>query len=214
MSQSSVGSRRVERWRRWALLPLRLIVGYGFIVHGLAKWSRGPENFAQLLQAIGVPFPAPTAWVVIFVEIFGGVAIFVGAFVMLASIPLICTMLVALFTVHLRYGFSAVRTIGLDASGPILGPPGYELNLLYIAALFALALAGPGPLSVDAIRTSKTGTGSWVGGATSHVATIRATVAASRLPRILALVRARRWDDTLDRHRIADVEPHEVLAQL
>ncbi|HEV7763782.1 MAG TPA: DoxX family protein [Thermoanaerobaculia bacterium] len=152
MSRSFVGSHHNRRWHRWALLPLRLLVGYGFTVHGLAKWSRGVDSFAQLLRVIGVPFPASTAWLVTMVEIVGGIAIIVGAFVMLASIPLISTMLVAMFTVHLRYGFSAVRTIGLDASGPILGPPGYELNLLYITALLALALAGPGPLSVDGLR--------------------------------------------------------------
>ena len=200
--------------RRWALLPLRLIVGYGFTVHGIAKWSRGPDSFTQLLQVIGVPFAAPTAWLVTFLEIFGGVAIIIGAFVTLVSIPLICTMLVAMFTVHLRYGFSAVKTIGLDASGPILGPPGYELNLLYIAALLALALAGPGPLSVDGLRKSIGGTAARVDGATNHYARMRYTVVATWASRMFALVGACRRDDTLDRHRVADVEPHEVLAQL
>ena len=142
-------------WRRWTSLPLRLIVGYGFLAHGLAKWNRGPDSFGRLLQVIGVPFPAPTAWMVTLLEIFGGVAILVGAFVLLVSVPLIVTMLVAMFTVHIRYGFSAANTIGLDASGPILGPPGYELSLLYIAALLALALAGPGALSVDRWRAGR-----------------------------------------------------------
>jgi putative oxidoreductase len=82
-------------------------------------------------------------------ETFGGLAILVGTFVAIASIPLIVSMLVAMFTVQLRYGFSSVNTIGLSASGPIFGPPGYEINLLYIAALLALILAGPAALSVD-----------------------------------------------------------------
>jgi putative oxidoreductase len=64
-------------------------------------------------------------------------------------------MVVAMFTVHLRYGFSAANTIGLDASGPILGPPGYELSLIYIAALTALALARPSALSVDEFRVRR-----------------------------------------------------------
>jgi putative oxidoreductase len=143
-------------WSQWALLPLRVIVGYGFLAHGLAKWHRGPENFGRVLQVIGVPFPAPTAWMVTLLEIFGGLALLVGAFVMLACIPMICTMVVAMFTVHLRYGFSAANTIGLDASGPILGPPGYELSLVYIAALTALALARPSALSVDGLRMRRT----------------------------------------------------------
>lgn len=35
-------------WGKWALLPLRLIIGYGFMAHGFAKLSRGPEGFAGI----------------------------------------------------------------------------------------------------------------------------------------------------------------------
>jgi len=133
--------------RRWALLPLRVIVGYGFMAHGYAKLTRGPEHFGQLLQQIGVPMPAATAWVVTLLELFGGLAIFLGIFVAVVSIPLIVSMLVAMLTVQLRYGFSSVNTIGLTPSGPVFGPPGYEINLLYIASLVALALLGAGPWS-------------------------------------------------------------------
>jgi putative oxidoreductase len=130
-------------------LPLRLVVGYGFFAHGLAKWNRGPEKFAKLLALIGTPAPVVTAWGVIAVELLGGIAIMLGAVVLLASIPLLVSMVVAMFTIHVHYGFSAVNTIGLTATGPVFGPPGYEINLLYICALVALALAGPSALSVD-----------------------------------------------------------------
>jgi putative oxidoreductase len=116
----------------------------------MAKWSRGPGKFGNLLHVIGVPFPVPTAWLVTLLEVFGGLAILVGAFVAIASIPLIISMLVAMFTVQLRYGFSSVNTIGLTPTGPIFGPPGYEINLLYIAALLALALSPPSLFSIDA----------------------------------------------------------------
>ncbi len=134
---------------RWAVLPLRIMVGYGFLAHGAAKWSRGPANFAKLLHQIGVPLPTPTAYMVTLVEVFGGLAILAGAFVAIVSIPLVASMLVAMFAVQLRYGFSSVNTIGLTPAGPVFGPPGYEINLLYIAALLALVLAGPGGWSVD-----------------------------------------------------------------
>jgi putative oxidoreductase len=137
------------RWRQWATLPLRLIIGYGFIAHGWAKLSRGPEGFARLLEQIGAPFPEVTAWMSTFIEILGGLAILAGAFVAVVSIPLIVMMLVAMFTVHLRYGFSAINTIGLTADGPQFGPPGIEVNLLYIAGLLALSLGGAGPFSID-----------------------------------------------------------------
>jgi putative oxidoreductase len=42
---------------KWAPLPLRLIVGYGFAEHGFAKLLRGPENFTGLLHALGTPEP-------------------------------------------------------------------------------------------------------------------------------------------------------------
>jgi putative oxidoreductase len=136
-------------WQEWAPLPLRLIIGYGFLAHGWAKLSRGPEGFARLLEQIGAPLPEATAWVSTFIEILGGLAILAGAFVALVSLPLIVMMLVALFTVHLRYGFSAINTIGLTADGPQFGPPGIEVNLLYIACLLALILGGAGLFSID-----------------------------------------------------------------
>jgi putative oxidoreductase len=64
-------------------------------------------------------------------------------------VPLIASMLVAMFSVQWRYGYSSVNTIGLTDAGPVFGPPGYEINLLYIACLFVLVMLGPGTLSID-----------------------------------------------------------------
>lgn len=136
---------------RWALVPLRLVIGMGFMVHGWAKFSHGPSGFAKLLAQIGVPFPHATAWAVTWLELLGGLAMFLGAFVVAMSIPLILAMLVALFKVHLRYGFSSINTIGLTESGPLFGPPGYEINLLYITGLLLFCLCGAGPLSIDSL---------------------------------------------------------------
>src|SRR5690349_495963 len=142
-------------WNPWVPVPLRLIIGFGFMAHGWAKLSRGPSGFARLLAQIGAPFPEATAWVSTFVELLGGLAVFVGAFVEVVSLPLIVMMLVAMLTVHLKYGFSSVNTIGLTADGPKFGPPGYELNLLYIAGLISLILSGAGALSVDRLLARK-----------------------------------------------------------
>lgn len=136
----------------WTLFPIRLVVGFGFMAHGWAKLARGPAGFAALLHQIGAPAPLITAWAATLLELLGGAAIFVGAFVTFASVPLIGMMAVAMFTIHARYGFSSINTIGLTPSGPRFGPPGYEVNLLYIAALLALIAAGPGALSIDALR--------------------------------------------------------------
>ena len=144
-----------NRWRRWVPIPIRMILGVGFMVHGWAKWNRGPAAFAELLKQAHVPLPLVNAWLVTLLEIFGGLALLMGAFVALVSIPLIFSMLGAMFTVNIKYGFSAVNTIGLTPEGPQIGPPGYEINLLYIAGLVALILGGAGPLSVDALRSRR-----------------------------------------------------------
>jgi putative oxidoreductase len=144
-----------EQWQRWVPIPIRIILGVGFMVHGWAKWSRGPAAFAELLRQAHVPLPLANAWLVTLLEIFGGLALLVGAFVALVSVPLILSMLGAMFTVNINYGFSAVNTIGLTPEGPQFGPPGYEINLLYITGLLALILGGAGPLSIDALRSRR-----------------------------------------------------------
>lgn len=73
---------------RWAPVPLRLIVGYGFMEHGFAKLARGLDAFPAILQAIGVPAPHFMGWFTIFVEIFGGLAVFSGAGQVLTPAPI------------------------------------------------------------------------------------------------------------------------------
>jgi len=137
----------------YAAIPLRLIVGYGFLAHGLAKWSKGPEVFAGILQATGVPLPHLMAWVTILTEIGAGLAFLMGAFVALVSIPAIILLAVAIFTVHLPYGFTSIKLIGVENGRAQFGPPGYECDLLYIACMVALVLMGPSPWSVDRYRS-------------------------------------------------------------
>ena len=72
-----------------------------------------------------------------------------GAFVVPLALPLSVIMLTAMFKVHFQYGFSSIRLKAVTASGAEFGPIGYELNLLYIAGLIAVAMIGPSRLSVD-----------------------------------------------------------------
>jgi putative oxidoreductase len=140
---------RQRAWARWASVPLRLIVGYGFMEHGFAKIARCPENFANILHAIGVPAPHLLAWATISVEVLGGLAVILGAFVVLASIPMAIVVLVAIFTVHLPYGFSSIKLLAVTAAGAQFGPPGYETDLLYLTCLAVLVLIGAGPFAID-----------------------------------------------------------------
>jgi putative oxidoreductase len=140
---------------RWPLLPLRLIVGFGFMEHGLAKLAKGPDAFANILQAMGVLGPHFMAWSTILVEILGGLAVILGLFVTLASLPMAAVLLVAMFTVHLPYGFSSIKLEAVTAAGAQFGPPGYEVDLLYLACLTALVLGGPGPLAIGGLITKR-----------------------------------------------------------
>ena len=134
---------------RWAPVPLRLIVGYGFMQHGFAKLSKGSEAFAAILHAIGVPAPHLMAWLTILTELFGGLAVLLGAFIPLVSLPMAAVLVVAIFTVHLPYGFTAIKLISVTAGHAQFGPPGYECDLLYLACLAAVVIGGSGPLAID-----------------------------------------------------------------
>jgi putative oxidoreductase len=138
-----------SRFGRFSPLPIRLIVGYGFMAHGYAKLVKHPENFVAILHALGVPAPHLLAWATIVVELLGGFAILVGAFMPLVTIPMIVVLLVAIFTVHLQYGFTSIKLMSVTDGVPRFGPPGYETDLLYVAGLVALVFGGSGPLTVD-----------------------------------------------------------------
>jgi len=79
------------------------------------------------------------------------------AFTAVVAVPLICTMLVAIFYRPPQVWFQLDQNNGLSPDGPIFGPPGYEVALLYVAGLVTLIVGGSGALSVDsAISKSKT----------------------------------------------------------
>lgn len=144
-----------DKITKWAALPVRAIVGYGFMAHGYAKIANGPEKFAATLAALGVPAPQLMCVLTIGTEIVCGLAVLAGFYVTLASIPMIVTMLVAIFTVHLQFGFSSIKLKAVTAEGPQFGPPGYEVALLYIACLAALVIGGSGPFSFDGWMRSR-----------------------------------------------------------
>ena len=102
------------------------------MAHGVAKLTRGPDAFAGILHALGVPAPHFMAWLSILIELVGGMAVLLGAFVMLVSVPMAALLLVAIFTVHLPYGFGSIKLQAVTAAGAQFGPVGYECNLIYI----------------------------------------------------------------------------------
>lgn len=123
------------------LFTLRLGLGTVFMYHGSQKLfgafgGHGLEGFAGYLSQLGIPFASANALLAASTEFFGGLAILVGLFVPLVSIPVVITMLVAAFSAH--QGFNA-------AAG------GNEYPLMLAFATAALGAMGAGNLSVQAL---------------------------------------------------------------
>ena len=130
---------------------LRLAVGAIFAAHGAQKlfgiWGGGgPSGTAAFFNQLGLTPAYPLAVFVGLVELLGGLLLIAGAFTAIVAAVLMFDMLVAVWTVHLPYGFFLNWT-----SAPGQGH-GYEFNLVLIAALVALMVMGAGSLSVDEWR--------------------------------------------------------------
>lgn len=137
--------------RAWWALPLRFIVGYGFMEHGFAKLARGPESFTDILYALHMPAAPLLAWATILTELVGGFAILAGALVPLISVPMAIVLVVAIVTVPIPNGFSSIKLLAVTPAGAHFGQPGYETDLLYLACLAALVLGGSGPFALDSV---------------------------------------------------------------
>jgi putative oxidoreductase len=136
---------RVARVQGFGLAVLRVIIGIVFLAHGLQKiFQFGVGGFAGNLEGQGVPLPLFFAVVVTLVEVLGGVALILGIFTRLVTVPLAIDMLVAMLMVHLPNGFFMMNN-------------GIELTLILLAASVALALAGSGEASLDKVLASRAG---------------------------------------------------------
>ncbi|MCB1738248.1 MAG: DoxX family protein [Gammaproteobacteria bacterium] len=75
-------------------------------VEGIAEWFGNSE------WGLGLPFPEVLAWLATVTETGGAILLLIGLGVRWISIPLIVTMLVAIFTVHLPNGWLAIAEGG------------------------------------------------------------------------------------------------------
>ena len=123
---------------RGGLLPLRLVVGLVFIMHGGQKlFTFGLAGTADIMQKIGIPAATVAAGVVIAAELLGGAAIIAGLWTKYASVALGIEMLVAILVARLAGGFFT--------------PYGYEFELVLLGACVTLALTGAGAPSLDTL---------------------------------------------------------------
>ncbi len=136
----TLGLPMLQRLTHLAPLVLRVGLGIVFVAHGWQKLTNGPSGFAQMLVGLDVPAPEVLAWLVTVAELVGGVLLLLGLLTRLATLPLIATMVGAIALVKADLGVIA----------PMGAPmPGAELDIALLAGLLALALIGPGRLSVD-----------------------------------------------------------------
>lgn len=124
------------RFAKYGMLPLRIVVGLVFLMHGAQKlFVFGLGGTTDIMGKLGLPLPALCAIIVIAVELLGGLAIVLGVFTRVAGALLAFEMLIAILVARLSGGFFA--------------PYGYEFELTLLGASLTFALHGPGRMSLD-----------------------------------------------------------------
>jgi putative oxidoreductase len=126
-----------------ALLVVRLLLGLALGAHGAQKlfgWygGHGLNGTAGFLESIGFRPGRLFALAAGLGEFGGGLLTVAGLFGPLGPVLIILVMLVAILAVHWSHGFFAQSD-------------GVELPLAYVTAALAIAFAGPGAYSLDAL---------------------------------------------------------------
>ena len=121
-----------------ALLVARVGVSASMLTHGLPKlmmlFGEGPVQFPGVL-GMG---PELSLVLAVFAEVLCVIFVLVGLGTRLASIPIIVTMVIAVFLIHAADPF-AVK----------------EMGLLYLFAYVVFFLVGSGKYSVDALLVKR-----------------------------------------------------------
>lgn len=121
-----------------ALLLTRIGVGTIFIAHALMRLQVGVDSFATLLGAsLGFPAPYLFAWLTIFVELFGGIALIVGIAAPVAAALLSVISIVSILTIKAKLGLVARTGVGA------------ELEVALLVGTLAVSLQGAGWYSID-----------------------------------------------------------------
>ncbi|HEY5086222.1 MAG TPA: DoxX family protein [Gemmatimonadaceae bacterium] len=121
---------------RWGLVPLRVVVGLVFLLHGGQKlFVFGLGGTADIMGKLGLPLPSLAAAIVITAELLGGLAILSGLYARWAGVVLAIEMLVAIPVARLHGGFFA--------------PYGFEFELTLLGACLTFAALGSGGVSLE-----------------------------------------------------------------
>jgi putative oxidoreductase len=133
-------------------LIMRVLLGIVFFPHGAQKllgWFGG-HGFSGTMEAFTekMGIPVVLAFLAIMAESLGAVALISGFCTRVAALGIATNMTVAIFMVHLPYGFF------MNWFGKQQGE-GFEFHILAIALAVALMIRGGGKWSVDGIITKK-----------------------------------------------------------
>ena len=121
---------------KWGLIPLRIVVGVVFVMHGWQKVHVfGLSGTADILRWLSIPLPTFFAGVIMIAELVGGLAILFGVFARWFAVCLAIEMTVAIFVARLKGGFFT--------------PNGYEFELVLLGASLTIAALGTGAGSLD-----------------------------------------------------------------
>jgi len=139
--------RMVDEWSgklSW-LPPLlaRVAIGIGFILNGLGKLNN-MEGIISFFGELGIPAPQILAPFVAGTELVGGIMLVLGLGTRIAALALSTTMVVATLT--------AVWPKLEDKAGIFSA-----IEIAYLVVFVWLAVAGPGPASVDHILRKSIG---------------------------------------------------------
>ena len=126
----------VARRFTWlAPLAVRITVGVVFMGTGWTKLHNLPA-ITKNFTALGIPAPEILTPFVSGVEFFGGVLLLVGLLTRFAAVPLMIVMVVAIVS---------AKAADIDSLETLLG---FE-EVSYFVMFAWLAIAGPGPVSLD-----------------------------------------------------------------
>lgn len=97
-----------------APLAFRLYLFFPFYMAGMSKITGMDGTIYWFGEVLGLPFPALMAYLAAYTELVGAFLLLAGLATRYISIPLIITMIVAIFAVHWDHGWSAIASSAAD----------------------------------------------------------------------------------------------------
>lgn len=129
----------VRQTAPYGLALLRIVLGIAFALHGWSKLSGGMDGVAGFFASIGIPAASLVAWIVMIVELVGGILLIIGFLTQIVGILLALDMLGAIIFAYIGRGAPFIEN----------GAISWEKELVFGVAALGIALTGAGAWAVD-----------------------------------------------------------------